>query len=135
MAERFTGRCQCGAVSYELTGPVKWSAHCHCRDCRRATGAPFVTWVGFQRQQIRWTGEAPARYASSKGVERGFCGKCGTPLFYQGERWSEEIHLLAGTFDRPEEIKPQIHAYTRDRLPWIHLADGLPTLDGTAGEN
>ena len=43
-----TGNCLCGAVGFELELPSKWCAHCHCSMCRRAHGAGYVTWVGFE---------------------------------------------------------------------------------------
>src|SRR5262249_18704185 len=42
-----TGGCSCGAVRYSAAGAPKWASHCHCRDCRRAAGAPYVTYAGF----------------------------------------------------------------------------------------
>ncbi|HTO84919.1 MAG TPA: GFA family protein [Methylomirabilota bacterium] len=120
------GGCSCGAVRYNAAGAPKWASHCHCRDCRRTSGAPYVTYAGFATSQLTWSGEAPRRYASSPGVIRSYCGKCGTPLAYQGERWPDEVHILAGTLDDPGAIRPQVHVYVGEKVPWVHLSDGLP---------
>jgi len=34
-----SGRCQCGAVRYELTGFPLFAGFCYCEDCRRSTGS------------------------------------------------------------------------------------------------
>jgi hypothetical protein len=122
------GGCLCGAVRYRVEGPPIWSAHCHCQDCRRASGAPFVTYASFAPARLHWTKGKPTGFASSPGVIRSFCGKCGSPLAYEGERWPGEIHIHVGTLDHPEAIRPQAHAYTAHQLSWLKLADGLPQI-------
>jgi hypothetical protein len=99
-----------------------WTAHCHCESCRRATGAPLTTYAGFSAEAFAWTADEPARFASSRGVVRTFCSRCGTSLTYQGERWPGEVHVLAATLDRPEAVTPQGEAFAEERLPWLHLA-------------
>lgn len=121
MAE-FSGRCLCGAVRYRATGEPLWVAHCHCESCRRATGAPLATYAGFAAAAFAWTAGAPVRFASSPGVMRTFCGRCGTSLTYQGERWPGEMHVLAATLDRPEAVRPRGDAFAEERLPWLRLA-------------
>jgi hypothetical protein len=60
------GRCLCGAVRFEVELPSTWCAHCHCSMCRRAHGAGFVTWVGFERSRVRvLAGEELGQYRSS----------------------------------------------------------------------
>jgi len=120
------GHCSCGAVRYSIAGAPKWAAHCHCSDCRRATGAPYVTYAGFATDQLTWSGESAQRYNSSPGVVRRYCGKCGTPLSYEGARWPGEVHILAGTLDDPGAVAPKVHVYVGEKLPWVTLADGLP---------
>ncbi|MGH6960301.1 MAG: GFA family protein, partial [Dongiaceae bacterium] len=124
----------CGAVRYSAAGAPRWTAHCHCRDCRRSTGTAFATYVGVARERFAWSGETPQQFHSSPGVIRWFCGRCGTPLTYQGERWADEMHVLAGTLDDPAALQPQAHVYVAHQLPWLKLADGLPRFPTTAGE-
>lgn len=75
------GSCLCGAVRFTAALPVKWVAHCHCTYCRRAHGAPFVTWAGFPTGQfsLDLTSTQPTWYESSPGAKRGFCPRCGKP--------------------------------------------------------
>ena len=96
-------------------------AHCHCASCRRATGAPLATHAGFPADRVAWLAGAPTTFASSPGVLRTFCGRCGTSLTYQGERWPGEMHVLVATLDRPEAVTPQCEAFAEERLPWLRL--------------
>lgn len=121
------GGCLCGAVRYRLHGPPDWSAHCHCRSCQRAVGAAFATWLGVKGENFNVEAGELAVYRSSPGVERGFCRKCGTSLTYVGAQWPGLVSILVPTLDKPEAVTPSSHVYTEHQLPWIRLADNLPT--------
>ena len=125
MSASVTGRCHCGRVTYESTQPVNWSCFCHCEDCRRSTGAVAAAFVGFDRTAFEWTSAKPAVYPSSEGVRRLFCGDCGTPLAFDADRYGEEIHLYTGTLDHPENTPATFSVYAEEKIPWVHLGDGL----------
>ncbi len=114
----WTGGCQCGAVRFEASGPPKFVSNCHCKSCRKATGAAFSTWVGFRDDQVRWVTKAPAFHACSAGVARGFCPDCRTPLTYAGEQWPGETHFLIGVMDKENAFTPQADVFTEDALSW-----------------
>jgi hypothetical protein len=122
MASELTGRCLCGNVRYRAIGAPLWAAHCHCESCRRATGAPLTTYAGFAADKFAWTAGEAVAFASSPGVLRTFCGRCGTSLTYQGERWPGEMHVLVATLDRPDAVTPKREAFAEERLPWLRLA-------------
>lgn len=110
--------CQCGAARAEMTGPPKFISNCHCAACRKATGSAISTWVGFNDDQVRWLTEKPSYYASSEGVQRGYCAKCGTPLTYAGEKWTGETHFLIGVMEKPENYTPQGEVFADEALAW-----------------
>lgn len=124
------GRCLCGAIQLQLDYPSKWVAHCHCRMCRRAHGAAFVTWVGMaaDRCRIEDPDSALQWYASSPGAERGFCARCGSTLLFRSGRWPGELHVALGNLDGPPDRAPQAHAYWDTHVDWVALddGDGLP---------
>jgi hypothetical protein len=126
MIRSHTGGCQCGAVRFRTEGEPKFIAHCHCASCRRATGGEYATWVGWGDEQVDWGDHERQGYASSTGVQRGFCGQCGTPLSYQGEMWPGETHLLIGLFDAPQDFPPRGDAFKEEALPWIASGFGDP---------
>ncbi len=112
------GGCQCGNSRFTAKGTPKFISNCHCHSCRKATGAAFSTWVGFDDEKIEWTTSAPNFYASSTGVQRGFCNKCGTPLTYAGVKWPGETHFLIGVLDTPTAYTPNTDVFIEDALLW-----------------
>lgn len=121
-----SGHCLCGEVRFAAHGAPKWVSYCHCESCRRQTGAPVSAYAGFRSEQVEWQGRARSEYQSSPGVTRGFCGRCGSPVSFQGERWAGETHLHLGLFDKLDLV-PTGEAFPEERLPWVHL-----TLPGQA---
>ena len=127
MTEHVTaGGCLCGAVRYEGRGEPYHIAHCHCADCRRSCGAAFVTWASFRRENFRVTQGEP-REIEFGGRLRGFCPQCGTSLTFLSSPETDEVDVTVSSFDHPERVSPADHIWTDDQLPWIGLADGLPT--------
>ncbi len=120
-----TGRCACGAIRYRATSSPFWSAHCHCESCRRVTGAPMASFLGFSKVSVDWQGQRAFR-ASSPGTTRGFCADCGTPLSYMSTRWPGEIHIYAATLDDPALFVPESHVHWAERVPWLRIEDDLP---------
>jgi hypothetical protein len=123
---RETGRCLCGEVRFEAYGEPLWVAHCHCQSCRRSTGAPVTTFVGYRRDQVSVLGGERRIYESSPGVTRRFCGRCGTPLSYEADRFAGEIHLYVCTLDAPDRFKPGFHVHFGEKVAWLDLHDDLP---------
>ena len=126
MAETHEGGCLCGAVRYRIAGPALFASLCHCASCRRATGAPVAAFVGVQAESYREIDGERRIYESSPGVRCGFCGRCGTSLTYEGDRWPGEIHIYTATLDDPETFPPTAHTYIVDRIPWFDTEDDLP---------
>jgi hypothetical protein len=123
------GGCLCGRVRYEAAGEPYNITHCHCLDCRRSSAAAFVTWASFRRNAFRFTGEHP-RELQWAGRLRSFCPHCGTPLTFMTEAEADEVDVTVCSFDHPEKVTPTDHTWVDDRLPWIRLADDLPTYRG-----
>ena len=121
-----SGGCLCGGVRYDAAGDPLWVVHCHCASCRKASGAPMVTWAGYKPNAFKWTGAAPKKFSSSEGVLRRFCPDCGTPLTYESTRWPDELHILVATLDDPESLTPRGHVYWSEHLAWLEIGDDLP---------
>ncbi|WP_414832842.1 GFA family protein [Afifella sp. YEN Y35] len=122
------GRCFCGAIRFEAKSEPLQVSWCHCRDCRRQTGAPAVVWAGFPSDLVVWHG-TPKDRQSSPGVTRSFCADCGTPLTYRDSRLPGEIYIHAGLFDEADRLSPDRHAYVTAKLFWLHLDDTLAKYD------
>lgn len=125
---KHTGGCRCGLVSAEMSAEPFWTSYCHCRDCRRQTGAPVMAFVGFREGEIVWHGEAKTWH--SGGVTRSFCDHCGGQIGYRDARLPGKVYLSLGFMDEPERYPPTHHAFEQRRLPFLHIADDLPRYDG-----
>lgn len=119
------GGCLCGTVRIVARGEPTTVVYCHCRDCRRANGAPVSLFVGYLAEQVDTERGEPRSYESSPGVRRSFCGDCGSPLSYKDERLPGEIHIPVGVFDDPETFEPMEHSWASQRLSWFELGDDL----------
>ncbi len=129
------GSCLCGALTFEVTPPLKFCAHCHCSMCRRAHGAPMVTWVGVTDERFRITAgeEHRTEFSSSPEARRGFCARCGSSLFFQSSRWPGEIHIAAANLENLAGMSPMAHVFYSDRADWFEPGDELPRCGGATG--
>ena len=134
---KMTGGCMCGAVRYETAGESFGINHCHCKSCRKHNGAAVVTLAGFKADQVTFSGDERKIYESSPGVGRAFCGKCGTPLTWEGggDDLGPIFELHISTFDNPDALVPTAHAFYPERIPWFDIADNLPRYEGFADDS
>ena len=123
-----TGGCRCGAIRFQASADPFYTSYCHCGDCRRASGAPIVAFVGFYSDDVTFTGEDASTYGEAP-VTRSFCGTCGAPLAYTDARLGDQIFMMLGAMDAPENYPPTVHGYVREELPFFHLDDGLPRME------
>ncbi len=95
--------------------------------CRKYHGAGYVTWVGFEDSHFQLeSGQDTLRwYGSSAGAERGFCGACGSSLFFRSQRWPGEIHVALGCLDEPIDRKPQAHVFHDTHVNWMPIDEAL----------
>jgi hypothetical protein len=123
-----TGRCLCGDIRYEYRGAPIETLHCHCESCRRHASAPITTFVCVPAESFRYISGTPVAYASSPGVTRTHCGRCGSPISYTSNR-SAQVDLYIGTLDDPMAAVPTCHVHVAEQLPWFETADALPRYD------
>lgn len=134
-AQVIRGSCLCGAVTFEVTPPTKWCAHCHCTMCRRAHGAGVVTWFGVHTSSFQLVAGSDVLkwHQSSPAARRGFCDRCGSSMFFEGERWPGEVHIARATVVGPIDREPTAHVYFDVRVDWLELHDDLKKLGGPLG--
>jgi hypothetical protein len=111
-----TGRCLCGAVRFELDGPLRDVSVCHCVECRRWHGGPG-SYTSAPRAALRLESEASLRWIdspeSNARARRGFCGECGSSLFWDAPD-ADAISVAAGALDPPTGLKTVKHIDTQD---------------------
>ena len=126
------GGCACGAVRYRLTSDPLFVHCCHCLNCQRQTGSAFVINLLIEADRVELlAGEpAPVEVPRDDGtVQRIFrCPSCQVAVFSNYGR--PEIRFVrGGTLDDPSGVAPDVHIYTRSKLPWITLTDSAPVFD------
>jgi hypothetical protein len=100
-----TGGCQCGAVRYALYSSPQQAGICHCRMCQKAVGGPFKAWANVSMGDFAWTRGTPATFRSSPVGERGFCSRCGTPLYFNYVERHDAISVTIGSLDTPGAVR------------------------------
>jgi hypothetical protein len=122
------GSCLCGGVRYTIEGSLRRIMHCHCRQCRKAHGAAFATYVTVGRARFHLVSGADLvrTFASSEPVLRSFCGRCGSSLFWADSRAPEVIDVALGTLDDEPENPPFCHVFVGSRAGWVGIHDDLP---------
>lgn len=123
------GRCLCGRVRYEVHGPLREVLICHCVECRRwhghvaaFTAAARSDLVLLSAETLRWT-HSPD---SDAGARRGFCGECGSSLFWDAPR-RPTVSIAAGTLDAPTGVQIAGHWFVDQAGDYYAIPDdGLP---------
>jgi len=128
------GGCACGALRYKLTADPLIVHACHCRNCQRLTGSAFVTNIWIEKKFVETVSGVPKSFKLSGGSgnphEVFFCDRCGTYLwskYYAAP--GDTVLLRVGTLDHPEAIKPDVHIFTRSKLPWLDLPKDVPAFE------
>jgi hypothetical protein len=124
---RLTGRCLCGAVTYQVADAFEYAMNCHCSQCRRATGSAFKPFAGIGRGQLAITDgmEATFIYGDASAAHDVHCGCCGSLLF-SVVRDGAYAHVTMGTLVDAPDIKPSMHIFVESKAPWHEITDDLP---------
>jgi hypothetical protein len=103
---------------------------CHCIDCRRSAGAPYVTWGSVPREDLVVAKGEPRKIAHANRI-RSFAACCGTHLFFEDTKDSDMIDVTIASLDDPAPFAPQKAIWLEDKLPWVSLDESLPMFQKT----
>ena len=124
-----TGRCLCGAVRYEVDGPLRDVVLCHCVECLRWHGGPCPA-TAAERDHLRLVEERGLRWIESPESDaharRGFCSECGSSLFWAAPDRTT-ISISAGTLDPPTGLRTVRQIYTAQAPDWDEVDPSLPS--------
>jgi hypothetical protein len=126
------GGCACGAVRYRLTSDPLFTHCCHCLNCQRQTGSAFVINLLIEAERVELLSVAPQPVdvprddGSKQLIFR--CPTCQVAVFSRYGR-PEVLFVRGGTLDRPSGVTPDVHIFTRSKLPWITLPDSVPAFE------
>jgi hypothetical protein len=123
------GGCSCGAVRYRLTSEPLFVHCCHCLNCQRQTGSAFAINVLIEADRVELlAGEPePVPVPRSGGKKQRIfrCPTCRVAVFSTYTRATIRF-VRAGTLDDPSDVEPDVHIYTRSKVPWVELPESVP---------
>lgn len=126
MSERkWTGGCLCGETRYEASGNELGSFICYCDMCQRASGSAFLALFYVAERNVQVTKGVVRSYRSSPGVQRDFCGECGSPLFFRRDNRTGERAIVAGSLDNPNYFKPTARIFLSKAVGWLEHLDSV----------
>ena len=133
MAE-LNGGCACGEVRYRLTSAPMFVHCCHCTSCQTETGSAFVINALIESERVEtMKGEAEPVMTpseSGRGQQIWRCPACHVALWSNYGGAKDVLRFVrVGTLDTPATLLPDIHIYTRSKLPWVALPDGVPAVE------
>lgn len=129
-----TGRCLCGAVTFELAGDALATVVCHCDHCQRQSGGAFSVNLIAHEDQFTVTGEL--RTYEERGelgddvyVRRRFCPSCGSSIVSELAKSAGVIAVKAGVLDDKSAVAPTVEVWCVDRQPWVSLPGMVASLE------
>ena len=127
-----TGSCLCGAIQLRFTRAPGPLMYCHCRQCRKAAGAPFQAVLPFASTALSL--EDPKQhlraYRATATKARYFCGVCGSPIYSQRDGASQ-VRVRAGILHNLSATLAQGgHIFCADAAAWDAIDDQLPRHPG-----
>jgi hypothetical protein len=132
MTAPLEGGCACGSVRYRLASEPMFVNCCHCLNCQRQTGSAFVINLLIEADRLELLAGDPQPVDTPRDdgtAQRIFrCPVCQVAVF--SEYGSPEVKFVrAGTLDDPSSVAPDVHIYTRSKLPWVRLPDSVPSFE------
>ena len=125
MGGELRGSCHCKGVRYKVIGELREILACHCGQCRKQTGIHYAA-TGVKDSDLVMESERTlVWYDSSKDAKRGFCGTCGSALFWKGND-SDRISILAGSFDDKLPVRLGRHIFCEEKAEFYEITDDLP---------
>ena len=132
----YLGHCGCGYVKYQVNSQPLVVHGCHCRDCQRQTGAAFAINALFVADKIELTqgevNEIVMQTPSGKGQTISRCPLCQVALWsnYYMRGLRDKIRFLrVGTLEDPSVFPPDVHIFTKSKLPWFEPPENQPMVD------
>ena len=118
-----SGGCLCGRIRYEADVFLLNGYICHCTICRKSTGQPAEITVLIKAGTLRYIKGEPKYFVTSQSGKRGFCGECGSVLFWKGAG-RDYTAIAAGSLDGPTGLKLEGHIFCESAGDYYEIAGG-----------
>ena len=129
----FTGGCLCGKIKYVSTSAPKLAMNCHCKDCRKASGGPYLANVFIMEEFFSLEGE-PKKFVhhSDRGstMTKYFCGNCGSQIYGTNSARPGSVTIRAGSINETDVIQPSVNLFIKNKIQSTPINKELKTFDG-----
>ena len=123
------GKCECGAVRYDVADEFLYASNCHCSRCRAATGSAFKPFAGIEREKLQVTNGADGLLiVGEETLNDTRCAKCGSLLF-SVVRDGAFVHVALGSLVDAPSMRPTKHIFVGSKAPWFEITDDLPQFE------
>jgi len=126
MIESFSGTCLCEEVRFVAKGEVKRVSACYCEQCRKQNGGGPFYGVELQGELTIRSTESLQWYASSKKAMRGFCGRCGSSLFWKSNDDPSFFDVSLGALSDSRQLSLDAHIFVDSCPSYMSVADTAP---------
>jgi len=134
MSEQLAGGCACGATGYRLKSAPMFVHCCHCTACQTETGGAFVINALIESDRVETLAGVPEPVMtpseSGRGQQIWRCPVCRVALWSNYGGAADMLRFVrVGTLDEPGRLTPDVHIYTRSKLPWVRLPEAAPAFE------
>ncbi len=123
-----TGGCLCGAVRFQVSGPMRDVVNCHCSMCQKLHGV-FGAYSKAKKNNIAIIEDRGLKWYRTSGIaQRGFCRECGSSLFWQPDE-QDATGILAGSLDQPTGLNTMGHIFVSEKADFYEISDPFPQFE------
>ena len=124
-----TGQCDCGGVHFTIAQMRETVTYCHCSQCRKMS-SHVLALTRAQSKDITFQSDDTLRwYRSSDEARRGFCGACGSTLFFQPVG-ADHYGIAAGCLEAPTGLTQGKHIFIDSKGDYYPLPTDAALFDG-----
>lgn len=124
------GSCACGKVRFTAKSAPTDTTYCYCTQCRKSSGAPFIAFTDFRKDQIEWLGP-PDEWKSSSIAQRTYCSTCSSCIAMLYNAYPDDIWITLGCIDEGIELVPKVaHCiFVSEKPEWAETPAGVRCFD------
>ena len=127
MTEVLQGRCLCGNVAFQVSGPLPKIYQCHCSLCRKVSGAASNAAFLVSVEVFEWVcgKQDISSYSTESGFKSDFCSQCGSPV---PNLTKDRLRywVPAGLLDQSDRVTLAAHVYVDSKAEWDRISHDVP---------
>ncbi|AOR75972.1 GFA family protein [Novosphingobium resinovorum] len=128
MTASYSGRCNCGAVTVEITAEPVATRQCWCRQCQKTAGGGPTNNAMFPTDAVTLTGDrGEFVYVAASGntLTQEFCVACGSPVLGRSSARPQFRTIRIGLLEGDHGVRPAMAIWTDDAPDWAVIDPAL----------